>query len=138
MRQSENINLLQKVLESVSRRGYKKTLDLLSFKVEDNIVLRKAKDKLIIAEVIKAFNISKDDLFLSRYERGELKYAIGFCVYYLYKYKTLGEIFKTIFKNKNKAQLSKYRQLIVELNPKVEQDKKYIILLETLNKIIEK
>jgi hypothetical protein len=138
MRQSENIDLLQKVLESVSRRGYKKTLDLLSFKVEDNIVLRKTKDKLIIAEVIKAFNISKDDLFLSRYERGELKYAIGFCVYYLYKYKTLGEIYKTIFKNKNKAQLSKYRQLIVELNPKVEQDKKYITLLETLNKIIEK
>ncbi|CAK0767775.1 hypothetical protein CCP3SC1AL1_420005 [Gammaproteobacteria bacterium] len=138
MRQNENINLLQKVLESVSRRGYKKTLDLLSFKVEDNVVLRKTKDKLIIAEVIKAFNISKDDLFLSRYERGELKYAIGFCVHYLYKYKTLGEIYKTIFKNKNKAQLSKYRQLIVELNPKIEQDKKYITLLETLNTIIEK
>jgi hypothetical protein len=103
MRQNENINLLQKVLESVSRRGYKKTLDLLSFKVEDNVVLRKTKDKLIIAEVIKAFNINKDDLFLSRYERGELKYAIGFCVHYLYKYKTLGEIYKTIFKNKNKA-----------------------------------
>ena len=49
MRQSENIDLLQKVLESVSRRGYKKTLDLLSFKVEDNVVLRKTKDKLIIA-----------------------------------------------------------------------------------------
>ena len=138
MIQNENINLLQKVLESVSRRGYKKTLDLLSFKVEDNVVLRKTKDKLIIAEVIKAFNISKDDLFLSRYERGELKYAIGFCVHYLYKYKTLGEIYKTIFKNKNKAQLSKYRQLIVELNPKIEQDKKYITLLETLNTIIEK
>ena len=138
MRQNENINLLQKVLESVSRRGYKKTLDLLSFKVEDNVVLRKTKDKLIIAEVIKAFNISKDDLFISRYERGELKYAIGFCVHYLYKYKTLGEIYKTIFKNKNKAQLSKYRQLIVELNPKIEQDKKYITLLETLNTIIEK
>ena len=138
MRQSENIDLLQKVLESVSRRGYKKTLDLLSFKVEDNVVLRKTKDKLIIAEVIKAFNISKDDLFISRYERGELKYAIGFCVYYLYKYKTLGEIYKTIFKNKNKAQLSKYRQLIVELNPKIEQDKKYLTLLQTLNEIIEK
>jgi hypothetical protein len=41
MRQEENINLLQKVLESVSRRGYKKTLDLLSFKEEDNVVLRK-------------------------------------------------------------------------------------------------
>jgi hypothetical protein len=138
MRQNENIDLLQKVLESVSRRGYKKTLDLLSFKIDDNVVLRKTKDKLIIAEVIKAFNISKDDLFLSRYERGELKYAIGFCVYYLYKYKTLGEIYKTIFKNKNKAQLSKYRQLIVELNPKIEQDKKYITLLESLNEIIEK
>ena len=138
MRQNENIDLLQKVLESVSRRGYKKTLDLLSFKNDDNVELRKTKDKLIIAEVIKAFNISKDDLFLSRYERGELKYAIGFCVYYLYKYKTLGEIYKTIFKNKNKAQLSKYRQLIVELNPKIEQDKKYITLLESLNEIIEK
>jgi hypothetical protein len=138
MRQNENIDLLQKVLESVSRRGYKKTLDLLSFKIDDNVVLRKTKDKLIIAQVIKAFNISKDDLFLSRYERGELKYAIGFCVYYLYKYKTLGEIYKTIFKNKNKAQLSKYRQLIVELNPKIEQDKKYITLLESLNEIIEK
>jgi len=137
MKQDENLNLLQKVLDSVSRRGYKKTIDLLSFKIEDNIVLRKTKDKLIINEVIKAFNISKDDLFFSRYERGELKYAIGFCVYYLYKYKTLGEIYKTIFKNKNKAQLSKYRQLIVELNPKIEQDKKYIVLLETLNEKIE-
>jgi hypothetical protein len=137
MKQEENINLLQKVLDSVSKRGYKKTLDLLSFKIEDNIVLRKAKDKLIVLEVTKAFNISKEDLFYSRYERGELKYAIGFCVYYLYKYKTLGEIFKTIFKNKNKSQLSKYRQLIVELNPKIEQDKKYITLLEVLDQKIE-
>lgn len=137
MKQEDNINLLQKVLDSISKRGYKKTLDLLSFKIEDNIVLRKAKDKLIVSEVTKAFNISKEDLFYSRYERGELKYAIGFCVYYLYKYKTLGEIFKTIFKNKNKSQLSKYRQLIVELNPKIEQDKKYIILLEELDKKIE-
>ena len=55
MRQNENVDLLQKVLDSVSRRGYKKTLDLLSFKIEDNVVLRKTKDKLIIAEVIKAF-----------------------------------------------------------------------------------
>ena len=109
----------------------------MSFKIEDNIVLRKAKDKLIVLEVTKAFNISKEDLFYSRYERGELKYAIGFCVYYLYKYKTLGEIFKTIFKNKNKSQLSKYRQLIVELNPKIEQDKKYITLLEVLDQKIE-
>jgi hypothetical protein len=137
MKQEENINLLQKVLDSISKRGYKKTLDLLSFKIEDNIVLRKAKDKLIVLEVTKAFNISKEDLFYSRYERGELKYAIGFCVYYLYKYKTLGEIFKTIFKNKNKSQLSKYRQLIVELNPKIEQDKKYITLLEVLDQKIE-
>jgi hypothetical protein len=137
MKQEENINLLQKVLDSISKRGYKKTLDLLSFKIEDNIVLRKAKDKLIVSEVTKAFNISKEDLFYSRYERGELKYAIGFCFYYLYKYKTLGEIFKTIFKNKNKSQLSKYRQLIVELNPKIEQDKKYITLLEELDKKIE-
>ena len=102
MKQEENINLLQKVLDSVSKRGYKKTLDLLSFKIEDNIVLRKAKDKLIVLEVTKAFNISKEDLFYSRYERGELKYAIGFCLHYLYKYKTLGEIYKTIFKNKRK------------------------------------
>lgn len=137
MKQEENINLLQKVLDSVSKRGYKKTLDLLSFKIEDNIVLRKTKDKLIVSEVTKAFNISKEDLFYSRYERGELKYAIGFCVYYLYKYKTLGEIFKTIFKNKNKSQLSKYRQLIIELNPKIEQDKKYITLLEVLDQKIE-
>jgi hypothetical protein len=137
MRQEENINLLQKLLDSVSKRGYKKTLDLLSFKIEDNIVLRKSKDKLIIAEVTKAFNITKDELFYSRYGRGELKYAIGFCVHYLYKYKTLGEIYKTIFKNKNKAQLSKYRQLIVELNPKLEQDKKYISLLQELDEKIE-
>ena len=137
MRQSENIDLLQKVLESVSRRGYKKTLDLLSFKEEDNVVLRKAKDKLIILEVTKAFNLNKDDLFFSRYERGEIKYAVGFCVYYLYKYKTLGDIHKNIFKNKNKAQLSNYRQLIDDLNPKLEQDKKYISLLEQLNQKIE-
>jgi hypothetical protein len=30
-------------------------------------------------------------------QKKKLKYAIGFCVYYLYKYKTLGEIYKTIF-----------------------------------------
>ena len=131
-----NINLFESLMNSISKRGYKKTIEILTFKNDDHVTLRKKRDKEIVSEILKAFNISKDYLFYSRYERGDLKYAIGLCVFYLYQEKTLGEIHKTIFMNKNKAQLSKYRQLILDLDPKFEQDKKYIEIKTELDKIL--
>jgi hypothetical protein len=129
--------LIEKLINSVKVRGYKKTLDLLSFEDDNNPILKTKTDKLIVSEITKLFKINNQDLFHTRYDsRGEIKYAIGFCVYYFYKYKTLGEIHKNIFKTKNKGQLSRYRQMIIDLDPSSKFDAIYIKHKNTLNKTI--
>jgi len=133
----KDILIIEKLLNSVKIRGYKKTLDLLSFEDDNNPILKTNNDKLIVKEITKLFKISNNDLFHTRYDsNGEIKYAIGFCVFYLYKYKTLGEIHKNIFKTKNKGQLSRYRQMIIDLDPSSKFDAKYIKYKNTLNKSI--
>jgi hypothetical protein len=133
----KDIIIFEKFLNSLKVRGYKKTLDLLSFKDDNEANLSSTKDELIVNEVIKIFNITKEDLFFNRYEKStENKYAIGLCVFYFYQYKTLGEIQKNIFKNKNKSQLSRYRQIIIDLKTNSKVDLKYIKIKNILDKLI--
>ena len=137
MGQVQDSILIEKIIKSIKIRGYKKTIDILSFDDDYKAELTSKKDKLIIAEITKVFNITNEDLFHSRYDTGgEIKYAIGFCVYYFYRHKTLGEIHKNIFKTRNKAQLSRYRQMIIDLNPSSKFDAKYIKIKNILNKSI--
>jgi hypothetical protein len=94
-------------------------------------------EKFVVKSVADAFEITEDDLVFSRYIRGENKYAIGFCVYYLYDNASLGEIHKKIFKHKNKTLLSKYRQIVFDLRATNVVDKKFISIKTELDKKIE-
>ena len=96
-------------------------------------------ENLVLISVSEEFNVSMSDLINNRYLRGDNKYAVGFCVHYLYSKFTLGEIHKNIFRSKTKTLLSKYRSMILELskNGKVAEIKKIIEIKERLDSKIE-
>lgn len=133
MKQQDNIEILEHLLTSVKNRGYKNTLKLLKQNHKETTITNEH-DLFIINLICDEFNITQDDLFYSRYVHGDRKYAIGFCVHYLYEKRTLGEISKNIFKNKNKALLNRYRQMIIDLNKK---DIPYFEIKEKLDQKIE-
>lgn len=134
MNQQNDIEILEELLSSVKNKGYKKTLNLLKGFNEVQIDIIDPYDTFVIDLICNKFSITTDELVLDRYVRGDRKYAIGFAVYYLYQERTLGYICKHIFKNKNKALLGRYRQLIFDLNKK---DLPYFELKENLDKEVE-
>lgn len=138
MSQEDVIEILENLLLSIKQRGYKKTLNLLKPDVKTEIVLDNFQVS-VLNSVCQEFNLEVTDLIENRYARGNNKYAVGFCVHYLYSKFTLGDIHKNIFKNKTKTLLSKYRTMILELNKneKVEEIKKIIEIKERLDSKIE-
>jgi len=139
MSQEDTIDLLEELLQSIRHRGYKKTIAILKTNSASEDLQLDPYQKQVIDMVAQEFGMSWMDVISSRYMRGENKYAVGFCVHYLYEKYTLGEIHKYIFKNKTKTLLSKYRNMILELNKneKVSEIKKIIELKERLDKKIE-
>jgi hypothetical protein len=137
MSQEETIDILEQLLRSVKVRGLKKTLNIIKVDHDNSSLILDEKVNYILDCVSKAFSISQNEIFNSRYVRGDIKYAIGFSVYYLYQEKTLGEIAKTVFKNKNKTLLSKYRQMICDLNELHISDAKYLKIKKELDSLIE-
>lgn len=137
MSQEETIEILEELLNSVKYRGYKKTLTVLKTDNTKKVYLTSPFERFIVQSVAETFNITEDELIHSRYIRGENKYAIGFCVYYLYENASLGEIHKKIFNHKNKTLLSKYRQIIFDLKATNIVDKKYILIKSELDRKIE-
>lgn len=138
MSQEETIDILEQLLKSVKIRGLKKTLNIIKIESTDDSLVFDERTNFILKSVSEVFNIEIIDIFNSRYVRGDIKYAIGFSVYYLYQEKTLGEIAKKIFKNKNKTLLSKYRQMICDLNEQHISDEKYLKIKKVLDLIIDK
>jgi hypothetical protein len=124
------------MLNAIKKNGVDGTLKLL----KSNTIDVEIDDKEII-EVLQLvcdeFNINMQDLIYDRYVRGEHKYAVGFCLYYLYKDYSLGDLQKKgVFKHKDKSVLSRYRQLIESLDPKHKADTPYIKIKDRLdNKI---
>jgi len=137
MSQEETIEILQELLKSVKTRGFKKTLNLLKTQSQAQVFLTDPLDKFIIETISDAFSIHEDDLLYSKYMRGENKYAIGLCVHYLYENKSLGEIHKRIFTNKNKTLLSKYRQIVYELNANYPEEKRILAIKLEIDRKIE-
>ena len=134
MNQQNDILLLEELLSSVKNKGYKKTFNLLKKFNEVELEVSDPYDSFVIALICNTFKISVEQLIYDRYVRGERKYAVGFVVYYLYQERTLGYISKNIFKNKNKALIGRYRQLIFDLNKK---DLPYFELKDQLDKEVE-
>lgn len=137
MKKEETIEILEALLDSVKVRGFKKTMVALKNSKGSDIDLSAPYDKFVVDTIVSKFNISHDALLYNKYLRGDNKYAIGFCVYYLYDRKTLGEIHKQIFKNRNKTLLSKYRQMIYDLNDAHKTDHKYLEIKSDLDKKIQ-
>jgi hypothetical protein len=137
MTQEETIEILEHLLKSIKVRGLKKTLSLVYVEGEGAVAGHDNYTRFVLEVVSEVFSITIDELLNSRYIRGDIKYAIGFCVYYLYQEKTLGEISKKIFVNKNKTLLSKYRQMVCDLNAAHTSDAKYIAIMKELDETIE-
>lgn len=137
MTQDETIEVLEHLLKSIKVRGLKKTLSLVYVEGEGAVAGHDNFTRFVLEVVSEVFGITIDELLNSRYIRGDIKYAIGFCVYYLYQEKTLGEISKKIFVNKNKTLLSKYRQMVCDLNAAHTSDAKYIAIMKELDETIE-
>ena len=137
MSQEETIEILEELLNSVKSRGYKKTLRVLKTENLKKANITTPFEQFVVKSVDDAFEITEDELIFSRYILGENKYAIGFCVYYLYDNASLGEIHKKIFKHKNKTLLSKYRQIVFDLRATNVVDKKFIAIKIELDKKIE-
>ena len=134
MNQQNEIVLLEELMSLVKNKGYTKTINILKKNNSTVFELENDYDKFVVNLVSETFDIESHDLLQSRYSRGNMKYAIGFCVYYLYQNKTLGYIGKNIFKDKNLTLLSRYRQMIFDLNKK---DLPYYEIKEDLDKKIE-
>lgn len=137
MSQEETIEILQELLNSIKSRGVKKTLNLLRSQAIQQIEVTDPFDKFIITEVLQSFNITLKDLLYGKYQRGDAKYAIGLCVYYMYERKSIGEIHKAVFANKNKTLLSKYRQVILDLNKQIPEEANVLQIMKTIDKNIE-
>jgi hypothetical protein len=137
MTQEETIEILEHLLKSIKVRGLKKTLSLVYVEGEGAVAGHDNYTRFVLEVVSEVFGITIDELLNSRYIRGDIKYAIGFCVYYMYQEKTLGEISKKIFVNKNKTLLSKYRQMVCDLNAAHTSDAKYIAIMKELDETIE-
>lgn len=133
MKQQDNIEILEQLLQSVKSRGYKSTLNLLKENHKETIIENEY-DLFVLETICEQFNVTQEQLLYDRYVHGDRKYAIGFCVHYLYQKRTLGEIAKHIFKNKNKALLNRYRQMIIDLTKK---DLPYFEIKQELDKKIE-
>lgn len=134
MNQQNEIVLLEELLSLVKNKGYTKAINILKKNNSSIFNLDNEYDKFVVQIIAETFELSTTDLLQSRYSRGNMKYAIGFCVYYLYQNKTLGYIGKNIFKDKNLTLLSRYRQLIFDLTKK---DLAYFEIKEELDKKIE-
>lgn len=130
--------VLQQLFRSIEVRGLQQTSLLLKLDEAQEIKPQLTDfEQFVLFEVTNAFRITIDDLYYKRYQRGNYKYIIGLCVYYLYNVTTLGEIQKKIFKTKNKSLLSKYRLEVMELKPTSPENKKYLKIKKELDKKID-
>lgn len=132
-----SLELFQAFMNTLKKKGSAETLKILEtnsreIEIEDEYI------KSVIMIVCEEFSIDMEELIYDKYVRGENKYAIGFCLHYLYKDYSMGEIQKKhVFEYKDKSVLSRYRQLVESLNPKYKADLPYIKIKDRLDKKIK-
>lgn len=134
--QNQSIELFQTLLNVIKKNGVESTLKLLKtnnneIEITDEVILK------VVKVVCEEFSISVEELIYDKYVRGENKYAIGFCLHYLYQGYSLGDLQKKgLFKYKDKSVLSRYRQLIDNLDSKHKADIPYLKIKDKLDKKI--
>ena len=132
----QTLNLFSVLQTHIKQNGIKKTISILSKKDSEHNFFEDEFTNLVLKSVCEEFSYNIDELFYSKYLRGDYKIALGFCVYFLYHKVSLGDISNYIFKNKHKSLLSRYKALIDNLNPKYKSDLPFIKIKDTLTKII--
>lgn len=131
-----SLELFQTLVNTIKKNGIETTLKLLrntsnQVEIEDQNILEVV--KLVCGE----FSVDINELIYDKYVRGDNKYAIGFCLYYLYKDYSLGDLQKKgLFKYKDKSVLSRYRQLVENLDAKHKADISYLKIKDRLDKKI--
>lgn len=134
MSNNNELNLLKELVSLVESKGFARTLNILKENNNKGYEVNDPFDSFVLNTISTQFDISIENIMRSRYVRGDMKYAIGFCVYYMYENKSLGEIKKNVFKDRNKGLLFRYRQMIIELTKK---DSPYFEIKTELDKIIQ-
>lgn len=124
---AEFLSELQKL---VSISGAEKALEVLKKHNTEMISLPLADEKMyyIVNMVMQEFDYTPELFLYGKHLRGDYKYAVGFCVYFLYPDFSIGEIKKQIFQHKDKSALSRSKDLISNLNPKYKNDQSYLLL----------
>jgi hypothetical protein len=134
MNQEDTFILFTVLLNSLKNRGLKKTINLLNDNKDTNqIIILEDKTLKLVDAVCLEFNTSFQDVYNSKFSRGEKKYIIGFIVYYLYKNYTLSEIKNNVFTTLSRGLLSSYKQLIFDLDKNKIANEKYIKIKNNLD-----
>lgn len=129
------LELLNTLSEYIKENGVQAAIKQLNVAPKE---LTQNYPKRVLHEVAYAFGMNTDTLVNAKYIRGDQKFAIGFCVYYLYPTLSITEIANTIFTQRDKGVLSRYRCIIEKLNPKHKADKDYLKIKEQLDLILNK
>lgn len=130
--------LIENLLESIRLRGFKKTNQILSVFGEDNILEKDDFVSFVVSNVCKLTNVEVSQLIHGKYNRGEHKFALGLCVYYLYDSYSLNEIQRRLFTTKSKNLLSRYKGIIYNLNGKFKSDQNKIETKTKMDELIKK
>ena len=129
------VELLNMLSDYIKQNGIQAAIEHLNSVPKD---LTDNYPKRVLHEVAYAFGTNVHTLINAKYIRGDQKYAIGFCVHYLYPTFSITEISKTIFPQRDKAVLSRYKSVIEKLNPKHKSDKDYLKIKQDLDLILNK
>lgn len=133
MNQEDTFILFTVLLNSLKNRGLKKTINLLNDNKDTQIIVLEDKTLKLVDAVCLEFNTSFQEVYNSKFSRGEKKYIIGFIVYYLYKNYTLSEIKNNVFTFLSRGLLSSYKQLIFDLDKNKIANEKYIKIKNNLD-----
>lgn len=136
MNLDNTLTALDTFVSYFKKNGYDKTMAALT--IEDGKVTSfdNPKINLVLNSVSEAFGMEVDALLYSKYARGDNKFAVGFCVYYLYQNMTMREISDIVFISRHKTNLSKYKILVESLNPKYKSDIPYLKIKDKLDKTL--
>ena len=133
----KTIMLFQTFLNIVKKNGVDDTLKMLRSKAKD-VLIEDEYIMFVVKHVCSEFSIEIEELLYDKYIRGDNKYAIGFCLHYLYEDYSIGELQKKgLFKYKDKSVLSRYRQLVDALDGKHKTDIPYMKVKDKLDKLID-
>lgn len=131
------LELFQTFINIFKKNGAEGTMKILN-KGKKDIEIEDSYVQSVLEVVASEFSMDLNDILYDKYVRGENKYAIGFCIYYLYKDYSMNDLRKLgVFENKDFSVLSRYRQLIENLNSKYEGDTLYIKTMSKLDKKIK-